>query len=192
MGGQKMAKSARNIRRVTDLAEQGIDPLAYRLLCFGTRYRSEMDFSWDAMEAAQRALIRIRQRVADWVTAPRDGFTTEAKELDNRFRDAVSDDLDMPTAVKILNKAVSADLPDGDKYALVVSWDEVLGLDLEREAREGFEVPSDVQALLEERDAAREAREFDRADEIRGRLAKMGWEVMDLPGGTTVRPLRRS
>lgn len=192
MGGQKMAKSARNISRVTDLAEQRIDPLAYRLLCFGTRYRSEMDFSWDAMEAAQRALIRIRQRVADWVTAPRDGFTTEAKELDNRFRDAVSDDLDMPTAVKILNKAVSADLPDGDKYALVASWDEVLGLDLEREAREGFEVPSEVQALLEERDAAREAREFDGADEIRGRLAKMGWEVMDLPGGTTVRPLRRS
>jgi cysteinyl-tRNA synthetase len=192
MGGQKMAKSARNIRRVTDLAEQGIDPLAYRLLCFGTRYRSEMDFSWDAMEAAQRALIRIRQRVADWVTAPRDGFTTEAKELDNRFRDAVSDDLDMPTAVKILNKAVSAELPDGDKYALVASWDEVLGLDLEREAREGFEVPSDVQALLEERDAAREAKDFGKADEIRDRLAKMGWEVMDLPGGTTVRPLRRS
>jgi cysteinyl-tRNA synthetase len=192
MGGQKMAKSARNIRRVTDLAEQGIDPLAYRLLCFGTRYRSEMDFSWDAMEAAQRALIRIRQRVADWVTAPRDGFTTEAKELDNRFRDAVSDDLDMPTAVKILNKAVSAELPDGDKYALVASWDEVLGLDLEREAREGFEVPSDVQALLEERDAAREAKDFGKADEIRDRLAKMGWEVMDLPSGTTVRPLRRS
>jgi cysteinyl-tRNA synthetase len=192
MGGQKMAKSARNIRRVTDLAEQGIDPLAYRLLCFGTRYRSEMDFSWDAMEAAQRALIRIRQRVADWVTAPRDGFTTEAKELDNRFRDAVSDDLDMPTAVKILNKAVSAELPGGDKYALVASWDEVLGLDLEREAREGFEVPSDVQALLEERDAAREAKDFGKADEIRDRLAKMGWEVMDLPGGTTVRPLRRS
>jgi cysteinyl-tRNA synthetase len=190
MGGQKMAKSARNIRRVTDLAEQDIDPLAYRLLCFGTRYRSEMDFSWDAMEAAQRALIRIRQRVADWATAPRDGFTTEAKELDNRFRDAVSDDLDMPTAVKVLNKAVSADLPDGDKYALVASWDEVLGLDLEREAREGFEVPPEVRALLDDRDAAREAKNFDKADEIRDRLTKMGWEVMDLPGGTTVRPLR--
>jgi cysteinyl-tRNA synthetase len=188
MGGQKMAKSARNIRRVTDLDEEGIDPLAFRLLCFGTRYRSEMDFSWDALEASHRALIRIRQRMADWAEATRDGLTTEAKELDRRFREAVSDDLDMPRAVTVLNEAVSADLPDGDKYALLASWDEVLGLDLERLAREGFEVPPEVQALLDERDAARAAEDFTKADEIRRRLTEMGWEVMDLPGGTRVRP----
>jgi cysteinyl-tRNA synthetase len=188
MGGQKMAKSARNISRVTDLDEQGIDPLAFRLLCFGTRYRSEMDFSWDALEASHRALIRIRQRMAGWIDAPRDGLTTEAKELDRRFREAVSDDLDMPRAVTVLNEAVSADLPDGDKYALLTSWDEVLGLDLERLALEGFEVPPDVQALVDERDAARAANDFAVADEIRRRLIDMGWEVMDLPDGTRVRP----
>jgi cysteinyl-tRNA synthetase len=189
MGGQKMAKSSRNIRRVTDLAEEGVDPLAFRLLCFGTRYRSEMDFSWDALEATHRALVRIRQRMADWVSAPRDGLTPEAKELDRRFREAVSDDLDMPRAVTVLNETVSADLPDGDKYALLASWDAVLGLDLERLAREGFEVPSEVQALLDERDAARAAKDFAKADEIRDQLTEMGWEVMDLPDGTTVRPL---
>jgi cysteinyl-tRNA synthetase len=191
MGGHKMAKSARNIRRVTDLADEGIDPLAYRLLCFGTRYRSEMDFSWDALEASQRALIRIRQRMAEWANAQRDGLSTEAKEVDGRFREAVSDDLDMPRAVAVLNETVSADLPDADKYALLASWDAVLGLDLERLAREGFEIPSEVQAMLEERDAARVAQDFAKADEIRVRLTEMGWEVMDLPEGTTVRPLIR-
>ena len=189
MGGQKMAKSARNIRRVTDLDDEGIDPLAFRLLCFGTRYRSEMDFSWDALEAAQRALIRIRQRMAEWAAAQRDGLSTEAKEIDTRFREAVGDDLDMPRAVAVLNETVSADLPDADKYALLASWDAVLGLDLERLAREGFEIPSEVQAMLEERDAARVAQDFAKADEIRVRLREMGWEVMDLPEGTTVRPL---
>jgi cysteinyl-tRNA synthetase len=191
MGGQKMAKSARNIRRVTDLGDEGIDPLAFRLLCFGTRYRSEMDFSWDALEAAQRALIRIRQRMAEWAAAQRDGLSTEAKEIDSRFREAVGDDLDMPRAVAVLNETVSADLPDADKYALLASWDAVLGLDLERLAREGFEIPSEVQAMLEERDAARVAQDFGKADEIRVRLTEMGWEVMDLPEGTTVRPLIR-
>jgi cysteinyl-tRNA synthetase len=191
MGGQKMAKSARNIRRVTDLADEGIDPLAYRLLCFGTRYRSEMDFSWDALEAAQRALIRIRQRMADWATAERDGLSTEAKELDRRFREAVTDDLDMPRAVAVLNETVSADLPDADKYALLAAWDAVLGLDLERLAREGFEIPSEVQAMLDERDTARAGKDFSKADEIRTALSEMGWEVMDLPEGTTVRPLIR-
>jgi cysteinyl-tRNA synthetase len=189
MGGQKMAKSARNIHRVTDLAQQGIDPLAYRLLCFGTRYRSEMDFDWEALEGADRRLITLRQRMAEWAPAERDGVSPEAKELDRRFRDAVSEDLDMPEAMVVLNEAVSADLLDGDKYGLLASWDEMLGLDLERLAREGFQVPDDVQALIDERDRARRARDFTRSDAIRAGLIEMGWEVMDTADGTRVRPL---
>ena len=64
MGKVKMAKSAGNILRVTDLAEQGIDPLAYRLLCFGTRYRSEMNFDWEALEGQHRHLVDLRRRMA--------------------------------------------------------------------------------------------------------------------------------
>jgi cysteinyl-tRNA synthetase len=189
MSGHKMAKSARNITRVTELPGHGIDPLAFRLLCFGTRYRSEMDFSWEALQAADRTLTRIRQRVADWAGAERDGLSPEAKELDQRFREAVADDLDMPEALTVLNEAVSTGIPDEEKNALLASWDAVLGLDLERLAREGYEVPEDVQRLLDERDQARHAGEFARADEIRRRLTEMGWEVMDEPEGTRVRPL---
>jgi cysteinyl-tRNA synthetase len=189
MAGQKMAKSARNITRVSELPDQGIDPLAFRLLCFGTRYRTEMDFSWEALQVADRTLTRLRQRVADWAPPDEDGLSPEAKDLDGRFRDAVADDLDMPEALVALNAAVSASIPDGDKRALLASWDGLLGLDLERLAREGFEVPGDVQGLLDERDRARQARDFARADRIRDRLTGMGWEVMDLPEGTRVRPL---
>jgi len=189
MGGQKMAKSARNIHRVTDLADQGIDPLAYRLLCFGTRYRSEMDFDWEALEGAHRRLVSLRQRMAGWATAERPGLSPEGKELDQRFRDAVADDLDMPAAVKVLNEAVSAGIPDDDKYALLASWDAVLGLDLERLAREGFEVPAGVLALVGERDQARSEKDFAKSDAIRARLIDMGWEVMDTADGTKVRPL---
>ncbi|MGH2675756.1 MAG: cysteine--tRNA ligase, partial [Actinomycetota bacterium] len=187
--GRKMAKSRGNITRVTEIAEQGVDPLAFRLLCFGTRYRGEMDFSWDALEADDRRLTRIRQRMAGWAEAERDGISPEGKELDRRFREAVADDLDMPAALKVLNEAVTGQIPDGDKYALLISWDAVLGLDLERLAREGFEVPEDVQALIDERDEARRIRDFTRSDGIRSRLAAMGWEVMDTADGTSVRPL---
>jgi cysteinyl-tRNA synthetase len=191
MGGQKMAKSARNIHRVTDLADQGIDPLAFRLLCFGTRYRSEMDFDWEALQGAARRLITLRQRMTDWASAERDGLSAEAKELDRRFRDGVADDLDMPEALVVLNETVSAEIPDGDKYSLLASWEAVLGLDLERLAREGFEVPTDVQRMVQERDRARAERDFERSDAIRARLTEMGWEVMDTDQGTTVRPLQR-
>jgi cysteinyl-tRNA synthetase len=189
MAGQKMAKSARNIHRVTDLRDQGIDPLAFRLLCFGTRYRSEMDFSWDALEGTNRRLTQIRQRMVDWATGERDGITPEAKDIDRRFREAVADDLDMPRALTVLNETVSAPLPDGDKYALLVSWDAVLGLGLERLVRERLEIPAEVQALVDERDEARRRKDFARSDEIRNQLVAMGWEVMDTAEGTRVRPL---
>jgi cysteinyl-tRNA synthetase len=189
MSGQKMSKSKKNITRVSELPEQGIDPLAFRLLCFGTRYRSEMDFSWEALESAHDRLVRLRQRMADWSGAASDGLSPEAKEFDQRFRDAVADDLDMPEALSVLGRAVTARLPVADKYPLLAGWDVVLGLDLERAAREGFDVPVEVQELVEERDRARAGRDFDRSDAIRSRLIGMGWEVMDTADGTRVRPL---
>ena len=80
-------------------------------------------------------------------------------------------------------------MPDGDRYELLRTWDTVLGLDLDREAREGFEVPADVQRMVQDRDRARAERDFERSDAIRARLTEMGWEVMDTAGGTKVRPL---
>jgi cysteinyl-tRNA synthetase len=187
MSGQKMAKSARNIYRVTDLAEQGVDPLAYRLLCFGTRYRSEMDFSWEALEGQHRRLGELRRRMAEWGPAA-DALTDAARAYDARFRDAVADDLDMPRALVVLHEVVSSDLAGDQKAALLGSWDRVLGLDLERDVREAWEPSDEVRTLVADRDAARAAKDYARSDEIRDRLQKMGLEVMDTPEGTRVRP----
>ncbi|HEX6230415.1 MAG TPA: cysteine--tRNA ligase [Actinomycetota bacterium] len=188
MSGQKMAKSARNIYRVTDLAEQGIDPLAYRLLCFGTRYRSEMDFSWEALEGQHRRLADLRRRMAGW-GAGAEPATDAAAALDARFRAAVADDLNMPQAMVVVNEAVGApDLTDGERYALLASWDRVLGLDLERDAREAWEPTGEMEALVAERDAARVAKDFAAADRIRERLQELGLEVRDTPEGTEIRP----
>jgi cysteinyl-tRNA synthetase len=186
MGGQKMAKSAKNIKRVTDLAEQGIDPLAYRMLCFGTRYRSEMDFNWDALEGQNRRLADVRRRMAEW--APGAGsLSADAAGFDRRFRQAVGDDLDLPRAMVVLNEVLSSPIPPGERYALLSSWDEVLALDLERDARERWEPTEDVRVLVGERDAARAAKDYEASDRLRDRLQAMGLEVMDTPEGTKVR-----
>jgi cysteinyl-tRNA synthetase len=187
MGGQKMAKSARNIKRVTDLAGEGIDPLAYRLLCFGTRYRSEMDFSWEALEGQHRRLADLRRKMAEWAPAAASS-SEEAKAFDRRFREAVADDLDMPRALVVLNEVVGSSLPPGERYALLASWDAVLALDLERDTREGWEPTEEMRALVSERDAARAAKDYVASDAIRDRLQAMGLEVMDTPEGTKVRP----
>jgi cysteinyl-tRNA synthetase len=187
MGKVKMAKSAGNILRVTDLAAQGVDPLAYRLLCFGTRYRSEMNFDWDALEGQNRRLTELRRRVAEWGPASADR-SEAARSLDARFREAVADDLDLPRALVVLNETVTAPVPDAEKVDLMTSWDHVLGLDLGRLAREAFEPSQEALALIAERDEARAARDFARSDEIRDRLQAMGLEVMDTPEGTKARP----
>jgi cysteinyl-tRNA synthetase len=187
MSGHKMAKSARNIYRVTDLAANGIDPLAYRLLCFGTQYRSEMDFSWDALEGQNRRLADLRRRLAEW-GPPATSLSAAARELDERFRAAIADDLAMPRALVVLNEAVGSDLPGPERSALLRSWDLVLGLDLERDVREGWEPTEEIRSLVAERDAARAARDYARSDEIRDRLQGLGLEVMDTAEGTRVRP----
>ena len=187
--GQKIAKSSGNVVRVEELLRQGIDPLSYRYLTFQTRYRSEMDFSWEAMEAADHKVKQLRRRMTEWKDAPRpDTPTPAAAELDRRFRDAVAEDLDMPAAVVVLSEAVGSDLLDGEKYTLLVSWDHVLGLDLQRDAREAWKPGPEIETLVAERDAARAAKDFARADEIRDELQARGLEVMDSPGGTKVRP----
>ncbi len=194
MSGQKMAKSAQNIHRVTDLVEHGIDPLAFRLLCFGTRYRSETDFVWEALEGANARVKQLRQRMADWAGegGTDDETWSEARRtFDRRFRDAIANDLDMPAAVVVLNEAVgSPDLKPGEKYALLATWDQVLGLDLTRLAVENWEPSAEILELVRRRDEARTAKDFATSDAIRDQLTAVGLEVMDTASGTRVRPRR--
>jgi cysteinyl-tRNA synthetase len=124
------------------------------------------------------------------------GFGPAAEELggtgaafEARFRESIENDLHLPGVVAIVNELVSSPgVPDGEKYALLAAWDSVLGLDLQREARSAWEPSSEVQALVAERDAARDARDYATSDRIRDELARLGLEVMDTPQGTKVRP----
>jgi cysteinyl-tRNA synthetase len=187
LAGQKIAKSTGNVVRVPDLIERGIDPRSFRWLTFQTRYRSEMDFTWDAMEDADRRVKQLRRHMAEWAPASTD-VGDDAKAFDARFREAIADDLDLPAAVRVVNELDrSADVPPGQKYALLASWDAVLGLDVEREARAVWEPTDEMRAMMAERDAARGAKDYAKSDELRDRLAAMGLEVMDTPDGTKVR-----
>jgi cysteinyl-tRNA synthetase len=188
LAGHKIAKSAGNVVRVPELAQRGLDPLAFRWLAFQTRYRSEMDFTWEAIEAADHRVRQLRRRMAEW--APGAAPTSEAaRAFDERFRARIADDLDLPGAVVLVNELVSStDVPPAERYGLLASWDHVLGLDLEREATSGWRPSDRMRELVAERDRARAARDYATADRIRDELESMGLEVMDGPSGTTIRP----
>jgi cysteinyl-tRNA synthetase len=146
-----------------------------------------MDFSWDALEGQNRRLTDLRRKMAAWAPGT-DDRSDAAAALDMRFREALADDLDLPRALVVLNETVGSAVPDAEKYGLLASWDQILGLDLECDAREGWEPTEEMLALVAERDAARAAKDFATSDEIRERLQAMGLEVMDSTDGTKVRP----
>jgi cysteinyl-tRNA synthetase len=186
--GQKIAKSTGNVILVQDLRDRGFDPLSFRWLCFQTQYRSEMDFTWDAMAVADQRVKQLRRHMAGWAPASTERGDA-AKAYDARVREALANDLHMPGVVAIVNELDrDAEVPGGEKYALLVEWDQVLGLDLERDATSGWEPTPEMLALMAERDDARAAKDFAKADAIRAQLEAMGLEVMDTPEGTRVRP----
>jgi cysteinyl-tRNA synthetase len=85
----------------------------------------------------------------------------------------------------------SGDVSSAEKRGLLATWDRVLGLDLEREARAAWEPTEDIRRLMAERDAARASKDYARSDELRDELQTMGLEVMDTAEGTKVRPRDR-
>jgi cysteinyl-tRNA synthetase len=187
--GQKIAKSTGNVVMADELLERGFDPLSFRWLAFQTQYRSEMDFTWDAMGTADARVKQLRHHLATWAPAA-ETLGADAQGFDARFREALANDLHLPGVVALVNELDHrADVPPGEKYALLAAWDAVLGLDLEREALAAWQPPDDVQAMLVERDAARAAKDYDTSDRLRDELAALGLEVMDTPEGTRVRPV---
>jgi len=192
MSGQKMAKSTGNIIRVVDLVEAGHDPLAFRFLCLSAKYRAKLSFSMDVLEGAERGLNSIRQRAsrlaAAVVVASPGGL-----DLQRRFDEALADDLDLPIVSALLQEVLRAEIPDGEKRALLEDWDRVLALDLTRAPVEtDAEAPAEARALAAERDAAREAKNWASADALRAQLEELGWQVEDSAGGTRLRPRRAS
>ncbi len=176
LAGQKIAKSTGNVVRVSELVERGLDPLAFRWLTFQTRYRSEMDFSWDAMEDADRRVKQLRRRMAAWAPAAAE-LGDAAKEFDARFREALSTDLDLPSAVGDRERAglTRPTCPTARSTRSSPAWDHVLGLDLRARGHERLGADRrDARRSMAERDAARAAKDFAAADQLRDRARRDG------------------
>ncbi len=179
LSGARMAKSAGNFFRITELEEQGLDPLAFRYLALQARYRAKLNFSLDGLAGADRALRQLRERVAGWSAGEATGA---GKDFAGRFRDAVADDLDLPGAMALVSEVSRSDLPVGDRRRLLLDFDRVLGLDLGRE-EPARELPPGAGELLEQREKARVARDFATSDRLRGELGELGIQVIDTPEG---------
>jgi cysteinyl-tRNA synthetase len=181
LAGSRMAKSAGNFFRISELAELGFDPLAFRYLALQAKYRTKLNFSTEGLAGADRALRQLRTRLADWSGDHRT-VDPHAPGLEERFRSAITDDLDFPAAMALVAELSHSPVVPGAKAALLRNWDRVLGLDLDR-PRPSRELPTGASELLEARAKARAAKDFAASDRLREELAAIGVAVTDTPDG---------
>ena len=171
--GRKMSKSSGNVVLVEDLLSKGIDPLALRLCFLENRYRSQMDLTWNSLQAADETLKRWRTKMSEW------GSSVEAI-FDQEIADALSNDIDTPRAILRLREIEKSNLEN--KRGLFLYADQVLGLDLGRPiiARE---LTPQMQKLLDERIKARSEKRWVDSDELRVQLENLGLQIKDTAEG---------
>ncbi|MGI9597642.1 MAG: cysteine--tRNA ligase [Acidimicrobiales bacterium] len=188
--GEKMSKSLGNVKNLLDLTEQ-YDPRCYRLLLLQSHYRSPIEVTDETITASAAALDRLdsfARRTSGLSGSPSD-------EVLEGFRTAMENDLDTAGAVDLMFRLVreaNTALDGGDESAAGVAAAgafeiaSALGLELNRESAD---VPAEILRMAEDRTAARDAKDYARADDLRDRMAAAGWTVEDSADGPVVLPL---
>jgi cysteinyl-tRNA synthetase len=171
--GKKMSKSSGNVVLLKDVIERGFDPLAIRLCFLENKYRSQMDLTWNSIEAADETLKRWRNKMAQW------GNGTEIK-VDPEIEAAFNTDLDTSRAVMRLREIEKSELTD--KGSVFRYADQVLGLDLGRPIIKKV-LTSQMQKLLDDRALARSEERWSESDQLRIELESLGLEIKDTPEG---------
>lgn len=185
----KMSKSSGEFLTLEVLIREGYHPMEYRLLALTSHYRNYLNFSFDALDNARESLRSLRKKTDPLMGQGGSIGSSKARDWQNKFCEAIGDDLNTSKALGILNMMLKDDLQDYEKSALVRDFDQVLGLGLAEPltvVREAVSVDAaKVEALLAERAAARKNKDFKTSDSIRDELAAMNVIIKDGPQGTT-------
>lgn len=178
--GKKMSKSLGNFYTIEDVLKKGFDPLALRYFYLTAQYRSEQNFTWEALAAAQQGLESLRRQAhASGRTALSAEKLEKVDAFRQRFDDALANDLNTPQALAVVWEMVKSNIPTEDKQDALRDFDEVLGLRLGQVAH----IPKEIEELKKKREELRTEGKFDEADEIREQIEKKGFSVEDKPIG---------
>ncbi|MBE6656970.1 MAG: cysteine--tRNA ligase [Ruminococcaceae bacterium] len=204
----KMSKSKGEFLTVSLLEEKGYDPLVYRFFCLQSHYRKSLVFSWEGLDNARVAYDKLIDRIAALVPGGEVNEAACERQL-GAFADAMDNDLNTAMAITALYDVLKAKISDADKLWLIGRFDTVLSVgliaaaDAKREAlarekaaaeakaaaekAEAMKDPfvAEIYAAIDERAAAKKAKNFARADEIRAELLAKGVTLIDTPQGTT-------
>ncbi|MFA6552468.1 MAG: cysteine--tRNA ligase [Candidatus Paceibacterota bacterium] len=186
VNGGKMAKSEDNFLRLKTLTDKGISPLAYRYFLLGAHYKTPINFSFEAMEGAKNSYDKL---IGQFGALSGSGGVANQKYLES-FKSFVNDDLNTPKALALLWEALKDNtLTDADKISTIFDFDKVLGLDIWKESGrvKNFEVPDEIKKLADEREYARQSKDFKKSDELRKQIESLNYEIQDTDSGPVIK-----
>ena len=184
INGGKMSKSLGNVYLLDDIIKRGYDPLVYRLFNFSCHYKGKLNFTWEGIEAASTALTRLRDGYQKHLTGMAEVDGTIISEIENKFHQAINDDLNMPLAMSAVWEAVKYQDKSPKIAKLLEKFDTVLGLKITEKREE--EIPQEILELVEQRKIARNEKNWTESDRLRELIAQKGYSVKDTKDGAEV------
>jgi cysteinyl-tRNA synthetase len=183
----RMGKSEGNAYVLKTITDKDYSPLDYRYFLLQGHYRSQINFTWDALDASKTALHRLRHQILELQKrAKKDDLKEDVAPYHEKFRTALSEDLNVPKALAVVWEVLSTDLSPESKLNLIYNFDTVLGLSLESSPLVKIVIPEDIKKRITERDKARANKDFAKSDELRAQIEAAGYEVLDTKDGTKV------
>lgn len=183
--GEKMSKSLGNIFTLQDITERGFAIDAFKLLVLGKHYRTEGNFTWEILEAAQNRLNNWRQATAllhQPEALPRTNKDISAPEFETALLAALNDDLDTAKALQVIDetmdKTLANDVCNAYLQDIVAQIHDTLGIDLTVS-----DISDEQKQLITERDQARSRKDWARSDELRDQLTAHGVGLRDTTNG---------
>lgn len=184
VNGGKMSKSLNNLYTLEDLNKKGYLPEVYRMFNFSSHYKKPINFTFEAMDSAKVALSRLRDGYNKNVVGKDCIDENVIKKFEDRFLEAINDDLNMPQAMSVIWDVIRYDKKSPKIAKLLLKFDSVLGLNLDK--KEKLEIPKEILDILDERKEARESKDWNKSDVLRDRLKELGYIVKDTKEGQVI------
>ena len=190
INGGKMSKSLGNVYLLQDIIDKGYDALTYKLFCYSSHYRNKLNFTWDAIESANKSLIKLKEGYNQHLNGNEDINNEILEEFENKFHQAINDDLNMPVAMSVVWETIKYPNKSKKIAELILKFYTVLGLKINQKINnKEEELPQEITEQIEKRKKAREEKNWKLSDEIRDELKKLGYNVKDEKDGMVVQKI---
>ncbi len=182
---EKMGKSKKNFYTIDEILGQ-YSPMDLRYFFLSAHYRKPLNFSLDNLDFAKNSLKKLKNAVSEFRKADDKVSMKKVEGAFSEFMKFLDDDVNTPRALSYMWEIIRDDrLNNSEKYKLIIKFDDIFGLELDKEKK--IKIPMKVKKLAEIREAARREKKWEDADQLRRDIKNLGFVVEDTEDGYVLR-----